>query len=175
VPNLWLLGSSGYSAQVAGYLGWPFAFAHHFSPANTLPALALYRESFRPSAALEKPYALVAVAVVCAETDERARWLAGPSALSFLRLRQGKPGLLPTPEEAAAYLYTEVEREMVDARLRDQVIGSPESVQRGLTELLERTQADELMLTTVVHDHGDRLKSYELVAALRAARTSVVS
>jgi luciferase family oxidoreductase group 1 len=174
-PAFWLLGSSGYSAQVAGYLGWPFAFAHHFSPANTIPALALYRESFRPSAALEKPYAMVAVAVVGAETDERARWLAGPSALSFLRLRQGKPGLLPTPEEAAAYTYSEVEREMVDARLRDQVIGSPDTLRHGLELLLERTQADELMLTTVVHDLADRLKSYELVAALRAPAPSVVS
>jgi luciferase family oxidoreductase group 1 len=168
-PQFWLLGSSGYSAQVAGYLGWPFAFAHHFSPANTLPALALYRSSFRASAGLDKPYAMVAVAVVCAETDEHARWLAGPSALSFLRLRQGKPGLLPTPEEAAAYAYSEVEQEMINSRLKDQVIGSPDTVQRGLTDLLERTQADELMLTTVVHDLADRLKSYELVAALRTA------
>jgi luciferase family oxidoreductase group 1 len=169
LPALWLLGSSGYSAQAAGYLGWPFAFAHHFMPANTLPALRLYRDSFRPSENLQKPYAMVAVAVVCAETDERARWLAGPSALSFLRLRQGKPGLLPTPEEAAAYAYNEVEQEMVRARLADQVIGSPETVRAGLEQLLERTQADELMLTTVVHDFEDRLKSYELVAALRAA------
>jgi luciferase family oxidoreductase group 1 len=175
VPALWLLGSSGYSAQVAGYLGWPFAFAHHFSPANTLPALDLYRQSFRPSETLQQPYAMVALAVVCAETDERARWLAGPSALSFLRLRQGKPGLLPTPEEAAAYTYSEVEREMVRARLADQVIGSPETVRGGLERMLERTQADELMLTTVVHDHTERLKSYELVAALRAAPAGVLS
>jgi luciferase family oxidoreductase group 1 len=175
VPHLWLLGSSGYSAQVAGYLGWPFAFAHHFSPANTLPALALYRSSFNASADLDRPYALVAVAVVCAETDERARWLAGPSALSFLRLRQGRPGLLPTPEEAAAYAYSEVEREMVDARLRDQVIGSPETVRRGLEDLLQRTQADELMLTTVLYDHADRLRSYELVASLRTAPAGVLS
>ena len=76
-PDMWLLGSSGYSAQVAGLLGLPFAFAHHFSPANTLPALALYRQHFRPSEVLERPYAMVAAAVVCAETDERARWLAG--------------------------------------------------------------------------------------------------
>ena len=76
-PAMWLLGSSGYSAQVAGLLGLPFAFAHHFSPANTLPALALYREHFRPSEALDRPYAMVAAAVVCADTDDRARWLAG--------------------------------------------------------------------------------------------------
>ena len=77
LPAMWLLGSSGYSAQVAGLLGLPFAFAHHFSAANTLPALALYREHFRPSEVLDRPYAMVAAAVVCAETDERARFLAG--------------------------------------------------------------------------------------------------
>src|SRR6202040_1751903 len=82
-PAMWLLGSSGYSAQVAGLLGLPFAFAHHFSPANTLPALALYREHFRPSEALDRPYAMVAAAVVCADTDDRARWPAGPGGRSF--------------------------------------------------------------------------------------------
>ena len=91
-PALWLLGSSGYSAQVAGLFGLPFAFAHHFSPANTLPALALYRSHFRPSETLDRPHAMVAAAVVCADTDERARWLAGSGALSFLRLRAGRPG-----------------------------------------------------------------------------------
>ena len=167
-PDVWLLGSSGYSAQAAGILGLPFSFAHHFSPANTLPALRLYRSSFRPSDHLQQPYAMVAVAVVCAETDEQARWLAAPSALSFLRLRAGTPGLMPTPEEAAAYPYNELEREMIRARQADQVIGSPDTVRRGLLNLLERTQADELMLTTMVHGHADRVKSYELVAALRA-------
>jgi luciferase family oxidoreductase group 1 len=166
VPELWLLGSSGYSAQVAGLLGLPFAFAHHFSPANTLPALHLYREHFRPSAILQEPYAMIGVAVVCAETDERARWLAGPSALSFLRLRQGSPGQLPTPDEAASYPYTQWELEAVRARQTGQVIGSPETVQRGLNDLLQRTEVKELMLTTVVYDHADRLRSYELVAEL---------
>jgi luciferase family oxidoreductase group 1 len=166
-PAVWLLGSSGYSAQVAGFLGLPFAFAHHFSPANTLPALRLYRSSFRPSETLSAPYALVAIAVVCADTDERARWLAGSSALSFLRLRSGSPGLLPTPDEAAAYPYTDLEREMMRARQADQVIGGPETVRHGLTEFLDRTQADELMLTTIVHGHADRMRSFELVAELR--------
>ena len=165
VPAFWLLGSSTYSAQVAAYLGLPFAFAHHFMPENTLPALAAYRSLFRPSAQLQQPYALVAVAVVCADSDERAAWMALPSALSFLRLRSGRPGLLPTPEEAAAYPYSPDERAFVRNRLQHQVIGGPMTVLRGLTELLERTSADELMLTTVVHAHADRLRSYELVAS----------
>jgi luciferase family oxidoreductase group 1 len=165
-PDMWLLGSSGYSAQVAGLLGLPFAFAHHFSPANTLPALALYRQHFRPSEVLERPYAMVAAAVVCAETDERARWLAGSGALSFLRLRSGRPGPMPSPEEAAAYPYTELERAFVEDRQASQIVGSPETVQRGITELLEATAADELMITTMVFDPADRLRSFELVAEI---------
>ena len=175
VPELWLLGSSGYSAQVAGMLGLPFSFAHHFMPANTLPALAIYRQHFRPSAYLNEPYAMVAVQVVCAETDERARELAAPSALSFVKVRQGKPGLLPSPEETAAYPYSEMERAAIRQRQADQVIGSPETVRHGLSELLERTQADELMLTTVVYSHADRLRSFELVADIVAQAPTLTS
>ena len=165
-PDMWLLGSSGYSAQVAGLLGLPFAFAHHFSAVNTLPALALYREHFRPSEALERPYAMVAAAVICAETDERARFLAGSGALSFMRLRAGRPGPMPSPEEAAAYPYTELERAFVEDRLASQIVGSPETVQRGIAELVHASRADELMITTMVFDPADRLSSFERVAAL---------
>ncbi|MEU4678156.1 LLM class flavin-dependent oxidoreductase [Micromonospora sp. NPDC023737] len=163
-PAVWLLGSSGFSAQLAGLLGLPFSFAHHFSAQNTLPALALYRQHFRPSRFLDKPYAMVAVNVFCAETDERAHWLAGPAGLSFLRLRSGRPQPLATPEEAAAYPYTEVEQEFMAQRLEGQAVGSPETVRRQLTHLLERTGADELMLTTMVYDIEDRIRSFELVA-----------
>jgi luciferase family oxidoreductase group 1 len=165
-PDIWLLGSSGYSAQVAGLLGLPFAFAHHFSAANTLPALALYRERFRPSARLKEPYALVCASVVAAEDDERARYLAGPGGLSFLRLRQGRPGLMPTPEEAAAYPYNEVEKAFLADRMSTQIIGGPDTVLKGLTSLLEQTQADELMIVTMVHDPADQRRGYELVAEL---------
>ncbi len=165
-PAMWLLGSSGYSAQVAGLLGLPFAFAHHFSPANTLPALALYRQHFRPSPTLSLPYAMVATAVVCADTDERARFLAGSGALSFLRLRSGRPGPLPSPEEAATYPYNPLERAYLEDRQATQVIGAPGTVRRGLARLLEATAADELMLTTMVFDPADRLDSFERVAAL---------
>ncbi|MEV1330031.1 LLM class flavin-dependent oxidoreductase [Micromonospora costi] len=163
-PAIWLLGSSGFSAQLAGLLGLPFSFAHHFSAQNTLPALALYRQSFRPSQWLDKPYAMVAVNAICADTDERAEWLSGPGALSFLKLRSGRPAPLATPEEAAAYPYTEVEREFVVQRREGQAMGSPETVRRQLSELLERTGADELMITTMVYDVEDRVRSYELIA-----------
>jgi luciferase family oxidoreductase group 1 len=166
VPALWLLGSSGYSAQVAGMLGLPFAFAHHFSPANTLPALELYRSTFRPSADLDKPYAMVAASVICAETDERAEWLAGPFRLASLRLRQGRPGTYPTPDEAAAHTWTDVDHQVVAPFTGGHVIGGPERVKQRLDELLRETDADELMVTTVTYDLADRLRSYELLADL---------
>jgi luciferase family oxidoreductase group 1 len=168
-PAMWLLGSSGYSAQVAGLLGLPFAFAHHFSAVNTLPALALYREHFRPSEILDRPYAMVAAAVICADTDERARFLAGSGALSFLRLRSGHPGPLPSPEEAAAYPYNELERAFVADRQATSILGSPETVNRGVDELLTATAADELMITTMVYDPADRARSFELVADIARA------
>src|SRR5580693_3589227 len=168
-PAMWLLGSSGYSAQVAGLLGLPFAFAHHFSAVNTLPALALYREHFRPSEILDRPYAMVAAAVICADTDERARFLAGSGALSFLRLRSGHPGPLPSPDEAAAYPYNELERAFVADRQATSILGSPETVNRGVDELLTATAADELMITTMVYDPADRARSFELVADIARA------
>src|SRR4051812_36359874 len=167
VPDIHLLGSSGYSAKLAGLLGLPFAFAHHFSAENTVPALELYRSSFRPSERLQSPYAIVCVSVLCADTDEQATWLAGSGALSWLRLRSGSPGTLPSPEEAAAYPYTDLEREIVRGRMADQVIGDVETVKAGLEELRARTAADELMLTTMTHDPAARLRSFELVAKAR--------
>lgn len=165
-PAVWLLGSSGYSAQVAGMLGLPFAFAHHFMPHATLPALALYRDAFRPSAALDAPYVMVCVPVIAADHGARARAMAEPGGLSFLRLRSGNPGLLPSEVEAAAYPYAPAERAFVDDRLAGGVTGEAELVHRGLVELATRTGADELMVTTMVHGHEDRLRSYEIVAGL---------
>jgi luciferase family oxidoreductase group 1 len=163
-PAIWLLGSSGFSAQLAGLLGLPFSFAHHFSSANTVPALELYRSSFRPSRWLSEPYAKIAVNAICADTDERARYLSGPAALAFLKLRKGAPEPLATPEEAAAYPYDAQERAFADDRFTDQAVGSVETVRRQLTGLLARTGANELMLTTMVYDIADRIRSYELIA-----------
>ncbi len=163
-PEVWLLGSSDYSARLAAELGLPFSFAHHFSPRNTVPAVQIYKDNFKPSEGLSEPYAKVAVAVVCAEDDERARWLAGPARLSFARLRAGNPGRMPTPEEAAEHHYTPQQEATVKAVSGSAVIGGPEKVRAGLEELVERAGADELMLTTMVHDHADRLRSFELVA-----------
>ncbi|MGH9211408.1 MAG: LLM class flavin-dependent oxidoreductase [Acidimicrobiales bacterium] len=167
-PALWLLGSSEYSAQLAGLMGLPFSFAHHFAAGNTGPAVAAYRQTFRPIGDLDQPYLMLGVAVVCAETDERARWLAGPGRLAFLRLRSGRPGLYPTPQEAAEYTFTPHEREIVKAWTTSHVVGGPDSVRDQLAELVERTGADELIVTTMTHDPADRLRSYELVAEAAA-------
>jgi alkanesulfonate monooxygenase SsuD/methylene tetrahydromethanopterin reductase-like flavin-dependent oxidoreductase (luciferase family) len=113
---------------------------------------------------MDKPYAMVAVGVICAETDERARFLAGSSALSFLRLRQGRPGRVPSPDEAAAYPYSDLERAFIADRQATQVIGAPDTVRSGLEELLKRTEADELMVTTQTYSPDDRLRSFELLA-----------
>ena len=169
MPAVWLLGSSDFSARLAGELGLPFSFAHHFMPQNTLGALEVYRRHFRPSETLAEPYTMLGVAVVCAETDERARWLHGPGKLSFLRLRSGRPSTFPSPEEAAAYEYTDDERAFVESWTASHVVGSPATVRIGLRELQERTGADELMLTTNLYDHADRIRSYELVAEAGAS------
>jgi luciferase family oxidoreductase group 1 len=171
-PALWLLGSSGYSAQMAGLLGLPFAFAHHFSAANTLPALALYRRTFRPSPVLAEPYCLISVAVVCASDPERAAWLHGSSRLSMLRLRTGHPSTLPSPIDAAGYPYTDAEREVVAQATTSHVVGDPAAVVGQLGELTVRTGVDELMITTSTYSHEDRLRSYELLAETGSGRAT---
>ena len=168
-PSVWLLGSSGYSAQLAGLLGLPFAFAHHFSAANTLPALALYGQTFRPSAVLAEPYCLISVSVVCAEDGDRAQWLHGSSRMSMLRLRTGRPSTLPSPEEAAGYSYTDAERAVMAEATVSHVVGDPTTVVGSLRQLAERTGVDELMVTTSTYAHEDRLESYRLLAEAVAA------
>jgi luciferase family oxidoreductase group 1 len=163
-----MLGSSDYSAQVAGILGLPFSFAHHFASRNTMAALAAYRASFQPSDDLAEPYSMIGVPVICAPSTEEARWLSGSSALSFVRLRQGRPTPLPSPEEAAEHVFTPMEREIVKSWTAPLIIGSPDEVRRGLEELAERTAVDELMITTMVHGHAERMRSYELVAEVWA-------
>ncbi|MFC9271696.1 LLM class flavin-dependent oxidoreductase [Streptomyces zhihengii] len=163
-PPIWLLGSSGFSARLAGVLGLPFAFAHHFSAHNTVPALELYRESFRPSAVLDAPYALIGVAALAAEDEREARRQVLTGALSMLHLRSGRPGLIPTPKEAEAYPFTAMEREFADGWLKNIVHGTPDAVRSGLDALRERTGADELMITANAHGGDVRLRSYELIA-----------
>ncbi|OKK08659.1 alkanal monooxygenase [Streptomyces sp. CB03234] len=163
-PPVWLLGSSGFSARLAGMLGLPFAFAHHFSARNTVPALDLYRDSFRPSAVLDAPYALIGVSALASEDEREARRQVLTGALSMVRLRTGRPGLIPTPEEAEAYAFSDAERHFVDDWLANVVHGTPDAVRVGLDDLQKRTGADELMITANAHGAEARLRSYELIA-----------
>ncbi|MEV7896444.1 LLM class flavin-dependent oxidoreductase [Streptomyces cyaneofuscatus] len=163
-PPVWLLGSSGFSARLAGTLGLPFAFAHHFSAQNTIPALDLYRQSFRPSAVLDAPYALIGVSALAADDEREARRQVLTGALSMVRLRTGRPGLIPSPEEAAAYDFSPMEREFVDGWLSNVIHGTPDEVRTSLDDLAKRTGADELMITANAHGGDARLRSYELIA-----------
>ncbi|MFB8087684.1 LLM class flavin-dependent oxidoreductase [Streptomyces sp. NPDC055992] len=163
-PPIWLLGSSGFSARLAGVLGLPFAFAHHFSAQNTVPALELYRDSFKPSTVLDAPYALIGVAALAADDEREARRQVLTGALSMLRLRSGRPGLVPTPEEAEAYAFSPMEREFVDNWLVNIVHGTSDEVRSGLDDLAKRTGADELMITANAHSGEARLRSYGLIA-----------
>ncbi|MGW0824141.1 LLM class flavin-dependent oxidoreductase [Streptomyces sp. NPDC002845] len=163
-PPVWLLGSSGFSARLAGALGLPFAFAHHFSAQNTIPALDLYRESFRPSEVLDAPYALIGVSALATDDEKEARRQVLATGLNMVRLRTGRPGLFPTPEEAEAYAFSSMEREFIDSWGANIVHGTADEVRAGLDDLHKRTGADELMLTTHAHRPELRVRSYELIA-----------
>jgi luciferase family oxidoreductase group 1 len=164
LPEMWLLGSSTFSAQLAGMLGLPFSFAYHFAPDQVDLAFEQYRARFRPSFLLDRPHAMVAVSVLCAPEEEEARWLAGPSALSILQLRTGRFGPIPTPEEAAAYRFSPQERALVEQATASHLVGDPETVHRGLVELQQRTDADEIMISTRAHSLEARAQSLTLVA-----------
>jgi luciferase family oxidoreductase group 1 len=168
-PPIWLLGSSDYSAQLAGALGLPFAFAHHFSKEQTLPALRAYRACFKPSDVLKKPYAMVAALAVLADSDVEAERLALPNALAFLRLRRGEPGLYPTVQEAQAHPWTPMEREFAADRMDGNLVGGPQRARAQMEKLLSDTKADELMLLCAVPDHAARKRSYTLLRQIQKA------
>ncbi|GAA1587339.1 LLM class flavin-dependent oxidoreductase [Actinomadura kijaniata] len=164
-PPVWLLGSSVDNGRFAGELGLPFAFAHHIRPENAADALRAYREAFRPSAALAEPYALISCAVIVADTDERARWLAGPSKVVVAESLKGTRNTPnPTPEQAARVRWTSAEESVLEARTAHHLIGAPDTVRDRAARLLDDTGADELMVMTLVHDLDERLRSYELLA-----------
>ena len=164
LPPVWLLGSSLYSARLSAQLGLGFAFAHHFSPHDAVEAMQIYRGGFSPSPHLAEPRAILTVAAICAETDQEADHLASSQDLFWVRFRSGHPAPLPSPEEAAHHRYTPAEQALVQARRAHVFVGNPASVQRRIQALVERTGADEVMVTTHIHDHPRRLRSYELLA-----------
>jgi luciferase family oxidoreductase group 1 len=167
---LWILGSSLYGAQLAAALGLPFAFASHFAPQMLDQALALYREQFQPSEQLDRPYAMAGVSLVAADSDAEARRLFTSQQQSFVALRTGSPGPLPPPLEDLAAQLQPADRLFVDHSLAHAIVGGPETVKAGLAAFLQRTRADEVIVTSQVYDHAARLRSFELAAqAFRAA------
>jgi luciferase family oxidoreductase group 1 len=162
-PSIFLLGSSGYSAQLAGYLGLPFGFAHHFDMGGTLQAARLYRDNFQPSPILAEPYLVVSANVFAADTQEEAAWHAGPGRLMMLARRTGRFLPLPPPAEAAASPDMDEAARLPSNR----VVGTADAVVAALDELAASTSADEIMVTAVAYDLAPRLHSLELIAAAR--------
>lgn len=167
-PTVVLLGSSGFSAQLAGILGLPFAFAHHFDMGGTVEAVSIYRDSFDPSDILDEPYTIVTASAIAAESAERARWLAAPARLRRFGLRTGRLLPLLPPDEALAHPHYPAAERMVSSA----ILGTAEEVAAGLIELAESTAAAELMLHTSTHDLEDRVQSLRLVMETGAFRRS---
>jgi luciferase family oxidoreductase group 1 len=163
---IWLLGSSLYSAQLAAYLGLPFAFASHFAPDLLLQALEVYRAGYRPSAEWPEPHAMVGVNVVAAESDDEAAFHFTSIQQRFLGMQRGRRGPLPKPIDTAAMaaMWTPQEKAGVQRMLAAAAVGSPDSVTRQLQGIVERTAADELIVAGAIHDHAARLRSYQLLA-----------
>jgi luciferase family oxidoreductase group 1 len=166
---IWLLGSSDFSAQLAGHLGLPFAFAGQFSPAYLEAAVRLYRARFQPSEVLDRPQLMVGVNVFAADTEEEARRLSTTHQQMHLNLVRGTPGQMPPPVASMDGLWLPHEQASVEATLRASIVGDPDSVRRQLQALLDATGADELIVNTIMYDHAARLRSYEIVS--EAART----
>jgi luciferase family oxidoreductase group 1 len=161
-----LLGSSGFSAQLAASLGLPFAFAAHFAPEYLLAASRMYRELFRPSEVLSRPHLMVAVQVIAAETDAAARRLFTTPQQRFLRLIRNQPVELLPPVDSMDGIWNDFERAAVESKLRTAIVGSNATVKAGFEQLLSETAADEVIVVTDTYDHADRLRSYERVAAV---------
>jgi luciferase family oxidoreductase group 1 len=164
LPPIWLLGSSDYSAQLSAQIGAGFSFAHHFASHDAADAMTTYRKLFKPGQWLDKPHAILACAVVCADTDEEAERLASTVDLNIVRRAKGEFLPLASPEEAAAYPYSPIDRERAKANRARVFVGGPAKVKERLMPLIEATEADEVMITSAIHSHEARKRSYELVA-----------
>lgn len=160
---IWLLGSSDFSARLAGRLGLPFAFASHFSPNYTVPALNTYYNTFTPSEILDTPYTMVGVNIIAADTDEQAEFLATSSQQQFLSLIRNNPTPLKPPVPNMEELWSTYEKSIVQQQLKSSIIGSEKTISRKLQAFLDETQADEMIINTQVYSQSDRLHSYEIV------------
>lgn len=161
---VWILGSSLYGAQLAAFLGLPYAFASHFAPAMLEQAVAIYRSSFRPSERLDKPHVMVAAGVCAAATDAEAAFLRSSQLLAFARLRTGRPGPLPRPVEDVAQAIPAPVMDQVQQALSFSATGSAATVRHRLGEIIRSLRPDELMVTGMIHDHAARVRSFEIAA-----------
>ncbi len=163
---VWILGSSLFGAQLAAALGLPYAFASHFAPQQMMQAVALYRANFRPSAQLAKPYVMLGFNVFAANSDEEAQFRASSMQQAFVNLRSGHPAPLPPPVADYIHRVGLQERSLLDNVLSCSAIGAPATVRASLNAFIERTGADELMITSQIYDHAQRLRSYEITAEI---------
>lgn len=164
LPPIWLLGSSGASAAAAGQLGMGYAFAAHFSPTPAKPAFDAYRAAFQPSAAFAKPHAILCVSAIVAPTDEEALFLSGSQALSWALFHSGKIRRLVSPEEAAAHIYSDHERAIIEQQRPLWIIGAAETAKAVIAEKAAASGADEVMIATTIHDYALRQRSFRLLA-----------
>ncbi|SHG01332.1 LLM class flavin-dependent oxidoreductase [Ornithinibacillus halophilus] len=165
---IWLLGSSGFSAQLAAQKGLPFSFASHFAPDHLFHALSLYRDNFQASEVLEKPYVMLGVNVIAADTTEEAKRIATSQQQQFLSLRRGNPTQLKPPVDNLEELYSPLEIEAVGKTLdsKSTLVGDKDTVRQGLESFIKETGADELIISSQIYHHKDRLRSYEIVSEL---------
>jgi luciferase family oxidoreductase group 1 len=163
---IWILGSSLFGAQLAAALGLPYAFASHFAPQQMMQAVALYRANFRPSERLAKPYVMLGFNVFAADSDEEAAFRATSMQQAFVNLRSGRPARLPPPVAGYPSLVGPQERALLDSVLSCSAIGAPRTVRASLNAFIERTGADELMITSQIYDHSARLRSYEITSGM---------
>lgn len=161
---IWLLGSSLFSAQLAGMRGLPYAFASHFAPRYMHEAIRIYRDHFQPSAVLDKPYVMLGVPLVAADSDEQADYLATSVYQRILALMRGQSLMQRPPVQSMDGLWLPHEREAVGSFLGLAMVGGPQKIRAKLEVLLEQTQADELIFTCDLYEHADRIRSYELLA-----------
>ncbi len=164
LPPVWLLGSSGYSAELAAAVGMGFAFAHHFAEHDAESAMLTYREHFKPSETMREPYAILATAAIAADSDADADRIASSADLHFVRRAKGEYLPLASPDEAAIYPYTPIDRSRIARQRERLVVGGIDKVKSRLLELIEATRADELMITTMAYNHAARRHSYQLLA-----------
>ena len=164
---IWILGSSLFGAQLAAAMGLPFGFASHFAPALLAQASEIYRSRFTPSEFLDRPYLMLGLTVVAADTDDEARWLFTSLQQTFVNLRRGRPTQVPPPSRDFERELSAFDRLQLDSVLSHAVVGSPATVARGLGDFIARTGADELIIASQMYDHGARLRSYEIVADVR--------